>query len=457
MENRYVIIMAAGKGTRMKSKLYKVLHPVCGKAMVDHVLTQVEKLEPAQIITIVGHGAEMVQERLGGRSQYALQAEQLGTGHAVMQAKEALEGKKGTTLVISGDTPLLTSATLQQLFDYHEQNQAAVTVLTAHAVNPTGYGRIIRNEAGDVQKIVEQKDANSQEAAVQEINTGTYCFDNELLFEALSQITTDNAQGEYYLTDALEILKNAGNKVAAYQTDDFEESLGVNDRVALETANQIMRKRINRQHMINGVTFVDAANTYIEAEVTIGSDTVIEAGVIIKGQTKIGQDCHITAHSEIVDSVIEDGVTIKHSVVEESIVRTGADVGPFAHLRPKADIGVNAHVGNFVEVKKATIGKDTKVGHLTYVGDATLGENINVGCGTIFANYDGKNKHHSTIGDNSFIGSGTIIVSPVNMEQNSATAAGSTITQDISEHTMAIARARQVNKENLAKKLPYFE
>ena len=332
-----------------------------------------------------------------------------------------------------------------------------MTVLTAHADNPTGYGRIIRKEAGDVQKIVEQKDANSQEAAVQEINTGTYCFDNELLFEALSQITTDNAQGEYYLTDALEILKNAGNKVAAYQTDDFEESLGVNDRVALETANQIMRKRINRQHMINGVTFVDAANTYIEADVTIGSDTVIEAGVILKGQTKIGQDCHITAHSEIVDSVIEDGVTIKHSVVEESIVRTGADVGPFAHLRPKADIGVNAHVGNFVEVKKATIGKDTKVGHLTYVGDATLGENINVGCGTIFANYDGKNKHHSTIGDNSFIGSGTIIVSPVNMEQNSATAAGSTITQDISEHTMAIARARQVNKENLAKTLPYFE
>ena len=361
MENRYVIIMAAGKGTRMKSKLYKVLHPVCGKAMVDHVLTQVEKLQPAQIITIVGHGAEMVQERLGSRSQYALQAEQLGTGHAVMQAKEALEGKKGTTLVISGDTPLLTSATLQQLFDYHEQNQAAVTVLTAHADNPTGYGRIIRNEAGDVQKIVEQKDANPQEAAVQEINTGTYCFDNELLFEALSQITTDNAQGEYYLTDALEILKNAGNKVAAYQTDDFEESLGVNDRVALETANQIMRKRINRQHMINGVTFVDAANTYIEADVTIGSDTVIEAGVFLKGQTKIGQDCYITAHSEIVDSVIEDGVTIKHSVVEESIVRTGADVGPFAHLRPKADIGVNAHVGNFVEVKKATIGKDTKV------------------------------------------------------------------------------------------------
>ena len=207
MENRYVIIMAAGKGTRMKSKLYKVLHPVCGKAMVDHVLTQVEKLQPAQIITIVGHGAEMVQERLGSRSQYALQAEQLGTGHAVMQAKEALEGKKGTTLVISGDTPLLTSTTLQQLFDYHEQNQAAVTVLTAHADNPTGYGRIIRNEAGDVQKIVEQKDANPQEAAVQEINTGTYCFDNELLFEALSQITTDNAQGEYYLTDALEILK----------------------------------------------------------------------------------------------------------------------------------------------------------------------------------------------------------------------------------------------------------
>ena len=457
MSNRYAIILAAGKGTRMKSKLYKVLHPVCGKAMVDHVLTQVEAIQPDEIITIVGHGAELVKERLGERSNYALQAEQLGTGHAVMQASQQLEGKAGTTIVLSGDTPLLSAETLQQLFTFHEENQAAVTVLTAHAEDPTGYGRIIRDENNHVVKIVEQKDANAKEAAVQEINTGTYCFDNALLFDALSQITTDNAQGEYYLTDALEILKNANHKVAAFQMTDFEESLGVNDRVALEKASQIMRKRINRQHMLNGVSFMDAASTYIEADVEIGSDTVIEAGVVLRGKTKIGEDCYITAHSEIVDSVIEDHVTIKQSVVEESHVRKFADVGPFAHLRPQADIGEKVHIGNFVEVKKATIGEGTKVGHLTYVGDATLGKDINVGCGTVFVNYDGKNKHHTVIGDHSFIGSGTNIVAPVTMAPNSATAAGSTITEDIPEHTLAIARARQVNKLNLAKKIPYFE
>ncbi|EOT39087.1 bifunctional UDP-N-acetylglucosamine diphosphorylase/glucosamine-1-phosphate N-acetyltransferase GlmU [Enterococcus columbae] len=457
MSNRYAVILAAGKGTRMKSKLYKVLHPVCGKAMVDHVLTQVEAMKPTQIITIVGHGAELVKERLGSRSDYALQAEQLGTGHAVLQAKDLLANQSGTTVVLSGDTPLLTSATLEQLFAFHEEKQAAVTVLTAQANDPTGYGRIIRDEQGNVMKIVEQKDATSQEAAVKEINTGTYCFDNALLFDALGQITTDNAQGEYYLTDVLEILQKAGHTVTAYQMADFDESLGVNDRVALAQANQLMQARINRKHMLNGVSFMDAASTYIEADVEIGSDTVIEAGVVLRGKTKIGEDCYITAHSEIVDSVIEDHVTIKQSVVEESIVRKFADVGPFAHLRPQADIGEKVHIGNFVEVKKASIGEGTKVGHLTYVGDATLGKEINVGCGTVFVNYDGKNKHHTVIGDHSFIGSGTNIVAPVTMAPNSATAAGSTITEDISEHTLAIARARQVNKLDLAKKIPYFE
>lgn len=455
MNARYTIILAAGKGTRTKSKLYKVLHPVCGKPMVEHIINRVEETHPSEIVTIVGHGADKVKAQLGDRSQYALQAEQLGTGHAVMQAAEFLKGKKGTTLVISGDTPLLTTETLDELFEYHQGKGASATILTAHAENPIGYGRIIRDRVGIVDRIVEQKDATTEEAQIKEINTGTYCFDNELLFSALENLTTDNAQGEYYLTDIIEILKADGKNVAAYQTHDFDESLGVNDRVALAEANRIMRARINHQHMVNGVTFVDPASTYIDAGVTIGAETVIESGVYLKGTTSIGENCVITTQSQIVDSIIEDNVVIKTSVVESSIVRSGADVGPYAHLRPKAEISAHAHVGNFVEVKNAIVGEGTKVGHLTYVGDATLGKDINVGCGVVFVNYDGKNKHQTVIGDHSFIGSATNIIAPVQVGANSSIAAGSTITEDIPEDALAIARARQVNKTGYAKKLPY--
>ncbi|MCD5002035.1 bifunctional UDP-N-acetylglucosamine diphosphorylase/glucosamine-1-phosphate N-acetyltransferase GlmU [Enterococcus saccharolyticus] len=457
MNARYAIILAAGKGTRMKSKLYKVLHPVCGKPMVEHIINRVEETNPTEIVTIVGHGADKVQSQLGERSQYALQAEQLGTGHAVMQAAEFLKGKKGTTLVISGDTPLLTSETLDNLFEYHQGKGASATILTAHAENPTGYGRILRDHVGIVDRIVEQKDATPEEAQVKEINTGTYCFDNELLFDALENLNTDNAQGEYYLTDIIEILKADGKNVAAYQTEDFNESLGVNDRVALAEANRLMRERINHQHMLNGVTLIDPAATYIDAGVIIGAETIVEPGVYLKGKTVIGENCVITAQSQIVDSTIEDNVTIKTSVVEESVVRSGADVGPYAHLRPKAEIHENAHVGNFVEIKNAVVGEGTKVGHLSYVGDATLGKDINVGCGVVFVNYDGKKKHRTVVGDHSFIGSSVNIIAPVEIEANSCVAAGSTITDDIPEHALAIARARQVNKEDYAKKIPYMQ
>ncbi|EOW1949494.1 bifunctional UDP-N-acetylglucosamine diphosphorylase/glucosamine-1-phosphate N-acetyltransferase GlmU [Enterococcus hirae] len=456
MDARYAIILAAGKGTRMKSKLYKVLHPVSGQPMVEHIINRVSETNPDQIITIVGHGAEQVKAQLGERSEYALQAEQLGTGHAVLQAASFLQGKEGTTLVISGDTPLLTTETLNNLFEYHQGKNASATILTAQAEDPTGYGRIIRDHIGIVEKIVEQKDTTPEEALVQEINTGTYCFDNQALFEALNKVGTDNAQGEYYLTDIIEILKDAGKTVAAYQTEDFDESMGVNDRIALAKANELMRQRINKIHMVNGVSFVDPATTYIDAGVEIGSDTVIEAGVQLQGKTVIGSDCVIGAHSRIVDSVIEDHVVVEHSVIEKSLVKSHADVGPFAHLRPKAEIGEGVHIGNFVEVKNAEIGKNTKVGHLTYVGDATLGEEINVGCGVVFVNYDGKNKHRTTIGDHSFIGSNANIIAPVEIAKNTSVAAGSTITEDIPEYAMAIARARQVNKEEYAKKLPYL-
>lgn len=454
MTAKYAIILAAGQGTRMKSKLYKVLHPVCGKAMVDHVLTQIEQNEMDKIVTVVGHGANKVKEALQDRTEYVLQAEQLGTGHAVLQAQSILKDYQGMTIIACGDTPLLQAETFAKLFEYHQSKGAVATVLTAHTAQPFGYGRIVRNEIGIVEKIVEQKDATPKEAEITEINTGVYCFDNQELFHALAQIKNDNAQGEYYLTDVMEIFKNEGKIIAAYQMKDFEESMGVNDRVALANATRVMQQRINEKHMRNGVTLIDPTSTYIDADVKIGNDTVIEGGVVLKGQTSIGSDCFIGAHSQIIDSIIEDHVSITASVIEQAQMQTGSNIGPYSHLRPEAKIGQGVHIGNFVEVKKATIGKNTKVGHLTYVGDATLGQEINVGCGTVFVNYDGINKHHTTVGDYSFIGSGSNLIGPVNIEDHAYVAAGSTITNDVLSREMAIARGRQVNKPGYYDKYP---
>ena len=457
MTEKYAVILAAGQGTRMKSKLYKVLHPVCGKAMVDHVLTQLEHVGIDQIVTVVGHGADQVKQLLGDRTTYALQAEQLGTGHAVMQAEDVLGHKDGITLVTCGDTPLFTAETFKQLFAYHEQQGAAATVLTVHTDQPFGYGRIIRDAAGTVAKIVEQKDATPEEAAVQEINTGVYCFNNQELFAALHQLSNDNAQGEYYLTDVIGILKQAGKQVGAFQMDDFTESMGVNDRVALANATRVMQQRINTRHMQNGVTMIDPATTYIDADVQIGNDTVIEPGVVLKGKTSIGSDCVIGTHSEIRDSVIEDGVTVTASFLENAVMHKDSNIGPYSHLRPKAEIGVGVHIGNFCEVKNAQIGQNTKVGHLTYVGDATLGKEINIGCGTVFVNYDGMNKHHTNVGDYSFIGSGSNIIAPVEIGDHAYVAAGSTITDDVAPHDMGIARGRQVNKKGYYDRYPVAE
>jgi len=450
---RMAIVLAAGQGKRMKSKLYKVLHPVCGKPMVGHVLDAVESVDCERTVVIVGHGAEAVQQFLGNRAEYALQAEQLGTGHAVKQAKALLDGEEGTTLVICGDTPLVTPETLAQLMELHNRAQASATILTAELNDPTGYGRVIRAEDGSVLKIVEQKDCTTEEQLVKEINTGTYCFDNVKLFAALEQIRNDNAQQEYYLTDVIGIMKAQGDTVQAYCTPDNSEAIGVNDRLVLSEAERFMRERINKRHMLNGVTIIDPANTYIESGVVIGADTIIEPGTSLRGNTTVGGECVIGPNSEIVDSTIGDQVHIKQSVLCEAIVGDESSVGPFAYLRPGARLGKQVKVGDFVEIKNASLDDQTKVSHLSYIGDAEVGKNVNIGCGAITVNYDGFNKSLTQIGDDAFIGSNVNLIAPIQVGTGAYVVAGSTITHPVPDNDLAIARERQVNKPGYAEKI----
>lgn len=455
MKNRYVVVLAAGQGTRMKSKLFKVMHPVMGRPMVGHVVNAAIDADASEVITITGHGAETIQEYLGEKSKFVYQEEQLGTAHAVMQAKDLLEGKEGTTLVLSGDTPLLRAETLQQLMEFHENEEAKATILTALADDPFGYGRVIRSQDGSVSKVVEEKDASEDERLVQEINTGTYCFDNQALFNALERVDNNNAQGEYYLPDVLEIIKNDAEKVGAFQLDNMEEALGVNNRVALAEATAIMRKRINDMHMTNGVTLIDPSSTYIDVDAKIASDTVIEPNTYIKGQTTIGEDVVIGLGSVIVDSQLADGVEIKQSVIEESIVGKNTDVGPHSHLRKGSVLGEDVHIGNYVEVKNSTIGDLTRAGHHTYIGDAEVGKDVNIGCGVVFANYNGMTKNKTVVGDHSFVGSNSNLVAPVVLGNKSFVAAGSTITKEVEDGALGIARARQENKEGFHER--FFE
>lgn len=453
MTNRYAVILAAGQGTRMKSKLYKVLHPVMGRPMVQHVLEQVKAVNLESVVTVVGFGADKVAEYIGHESELVVQEEQLGTGHAVIQAKERLRDKEGTTIVVCGDTPLIKGETYMELFAHHERTGAKATILTAKAPNPSGYGRVIRNEDNEVERIVEHKDASEQELMVDEINTGTYCFDNQALFAALEHVSNDNAQGEYYLPDVIEILRKQSDVVSGFLTPDFEETLGINDRVALAQAEGILKQRINEKHLRNGVGIIDPSHTYIHPDVVIEPDAIIHPGSVIKGNTTIKSDAEIGPFTEITNCYIGENTVIKQSVASDSHIGDRVKVGPFAHIRPESSIGDEAKIGNFVEIKKTTLENSSKVSHLSYIGDAHVGSNVNVGCGTITVNYDGKNKFLTTIEDDAFIGCNSNLIAPVTIGKGSYVAAGSTITKNVPEDSLSVARARQTNKEGYASKI----
>lgn len=418
-QNIITLIMAAGKGTRMKSKKSKLVQKIYDKELVLRVAELAEKIGSSEIVAVVGYLKEQVEAVLGDRVQYAFQEELLGTGHAVMQAERYFKDKKGKVVILYGDVPLIRPETLRNLINKSISAKEYATVLTAVYENPTGYGRIIRNEGGSIQEIVEEKDANETQKAIKEINSGIYCFDAEALLDAIHEITPNNAQGEYYLTDVIRIMNEKGLKTGAMIVEDNTEILGVNDRSQLELLTKVLRTRINNTHMRNGVTIEDSNTTYIHDDVVIGMDTVIHPNTTIQGNVVIGENC---------------------------------EIGPNAYIREGCRIADDVKIGNFVELKKTSIDTGTKVPHFIYLGDCEVGKNTNIGCGTITCNYDGINKNKTLIGDNCFIGSNVNFVAPVKIGNNSKIAAGSTITEDVPEESLGIARARQVNKEGYYQK-----
>jgi len=446
------VILAAGKGTRMKDNLPKVLHEVAGRTMVNQVVSTAKTVGVDQILLVVGNGSKKVQEVMGPNYDYVLQEPQLGTGHAVMTALPALSADTQAVLVLSGDAPLLSSETLQKLLDQFEQDKASCTMLTAVLPKPGSYGRVIRDNSGQVMRIKELKDANEKERLVQEINTGTYCFRKEDLTAALAHINRDNAQAEYYLTDTIAWMVAQGKLVSTYTVSDWQEILGVNDLVQLATANRILHLRKNNQLMLSGVNILDPDHTYIDWDVKVGKDTIIEPNTFLRRNTSIGSNCYIGPDSDIKDSIVGDGCTIFKAVIVESSMGSGCNIGPFAYLRPGTVLADNVKVGDFVEIKKSQIGCGSKIPHLSYMGDSILGQGVNIGCGTITCNYDGFSKHQTIIGDEVFVGSNSNLVAPVEIQARSVIAAGSTITHMVPADSMAVARSRQVNMDGRAAK-----
>jgi bifunctional UDP-N-acetylglucosamine pyrophosphorylase/glucosamine-1-phosphate N-acetyltransferase len=438
----------------MRSDRPKVLHDVGGLPMIERVLRTASALRPRSTVVVIGHGAGEVRAALGNRPglQFALQEPQLGTAHAVLQAAPLLAGAGGTLVLLSGDVPLLQGHTLERLIGTHRAAGAAMTVLTAEVDEPTGYGRVIR-QAGEIQRIVEERDATAAERRVREINSGIYAFAPRVLYDALGAVTAHNDQQEYYLPDLVGICRRRGFPVATVSVADPSEIRGINSRAELAEVGRIVRQQKNVELMAAGVTLIDPATTYVDPDVTVGRDTTLRPGVHLEGRTTIGAGCVIHSGVRILDSSVGDRVTIRnHSVIEGSTIDADADVGPFAHLRPESHLGARAKVGNFVELKKTVLGAGSKANHLAYLGDATIGDRVNVGAGTITCNYDGTAKHPTTIDDEVFIGSDTQLVAPVRVGKGAYIAAGSSITEDVPAGALAIARSRQVNKPDWADK-----
>jgi bifunctional UDP-N-acetylglucosamine pyrophosphorylase/glucosamine-1-phosphate N-acetyltransferase len=445
----HVVILAAGKGTRMRSALPKVLHPLAGFPLIDHVLRTATAVTPESATIVVGHEAERIREYLGQTPEYniVVQEPQMGTGHALLQAESVLAGRTGTVVLLSGDVPLLSAATLRALLDTHHTSGAAATVVTATLERPYGYGRIVR-VGGDLARIVEERDASPAEREIKEINSGIYAFELARLFEALKSIGAQNVQGEYYLPDLIAIFRRQHRPVATWTVANAGEIRGINSRSELAEVSRMVRQQKNEELMASGVTLIDPATTYVDLDVDVGSDTVIHPGVHLEGSTKVGAACEIHAGVRLVNATIGDRVTIlDHCLIVDSTVGTGAQVGPFAHLRPHSVLGEGAKVGNFVELKNATLGAGAKANHLSYLGDATIGEGANIGAGTITCNYDGTRKHQTTIGKGAFVGSDSTLVAPVTIGDHAYVAAGSAITADVPAGALGMARSRQENKE----------
>ncbi|KIZ19162.1 bifunctional N-acetylglucosamine-1-phosphate uridyltransferase/glucosamine-1-phosphate acetyltransferase [Streptomyces natalensis ATCC 27448] len=447
----------------MKSATPKVLHAICGRSLVGHVVAASRELDPEHLVVVVGHAREQVRAHLAEVDpavRTAVQDEQLGTGHAVRMGLEELAADgialDGTVIVVCGDTPLLTGETLGRLSDTHAADKNAVTVLSAEVPDATGYGRIVRDEVtGAVTAIVEHKDADDAQRGIREINSGVFAFDAKLLVEALGQVRTDNSQGEEYLTDVLGIVRAAGHRVGAAVADDHREILGINNRVQLAEARRLLNERLLERAMLAGVTVVDPASTWVDVSVEFEPDAVVHPGTQLLGATRVGGGAEVGPHSRITDTVVGAGAVVSFAVAEGARIGDGANVGPYAYLRPGTDLGSKSKAGTYVEMKNASIGEGTKVPHLSYVGDATIGEYSNIGAASVFVNYDGEAKHHTTVGSHCKTGSDNMFVAPVTIGDGAYTAAGSVITKDVPPGSLAVARGQQRNIEGwVARKRP---
>jgi len=443
-----VVILAAGKGTRMVSDLPKPLHLLMGKPLINYVVDASTPLVDQPPVIIVGHGSEKTKEALGDNLRYAIQEELLGTGHAVLQAESLLGDQSDLILVLCGDMPLVRTQTLESLVKIQESNSGPMTLLTLHDDNPRGFGRIVRDHSGMIKKIVEEVDASPEQLDIKELNAAMYCFEADWLWTSLKRIAPSSS-GEYYLTDLVELAAREGKEVASVQVEDPKELIGINTRVHLAETGQILRSRINQEWMLTGVSILDPSSTYIDPDVVIGQDTIIMPNTFLQKDTTIGKNCIIGPGTRIFSSHVGDDVEIEFSVVEESRIEDGVDIGPFSHLRKGAHLGPRVHVGNFGEIKDSYLGEGSKVGHFSYVGNAQIGKDVNIGAGTITCNYDGENKHQTVIHDGVFIGSDSMLVAPVEIGENSTTGAGSVVTKDVPPDTIVVGiPARQVRKKN---------